>query len=331
MTKRVGIPSSLFYYVYYPMWKVFFSELGVEVITSGQSTKDLLDKGVKEALADACVPIKLFFGHTISLKDKVDYLFIPRITSTNHNTIYCPKFLGLPDMIRHGLSDMPPIIDTEMDSRQGWFSLWRAYKEIGRIFCSNKYIILKAYIKSRKINNKYIKLMRAGLHPQEAVSALEGKGCIPENQYNCKSMTFAVLGYPYEVHDQFISAGLVSKLKKMGVKVITMENLSPKRVAKSNKLDKRMFWTFSDIALNSAYYLFDEGKVDGIIHVTAFGCGPDSMVDTLMGFASKENPNIPYMSITIDEHTGDAGIATRLEAFYDMVIRKKEAELNKCL
>jgi predicted nucleotide-binding protein (sugar kinase/HSP70/actin superfamily) len=48
------------------------------------------------------------------------------------------------------------------------------------------------------------------------------------------------------------------------------------------------------------------------------------MVDKLMEIHSKEYPDIPFMSVTIDEHTGDAGVSTRLEAFVDMVKRKKE-------
>ncbi len=325
MTTRIGIPSSLFYYVYFPMWQAFFNELGVEIVTSGQTTKDLLDKGVKEALTDACVPIKLFFGHVIALKNKVDYLFIPRIVCTNRKTIYCPKFLGLPDMIRHGLIDMPPIIDIEMDSRKGWFSLWRAYYKIGSIFCRDKFKIFKAYLKAKNTDKKYNKLLQAGLHPNEAIAALEKKQPFyPQTNNHGRGLVFAVLGYPYIVHDHFISAGLVNKLKDMGVTVITMENLDQRKTSKFNQLDKKMFWTFSDMALNSAYFLFNEGNIDGLIHVTAFGCGPDSMVDTLMGIASKDYPDIPYMSLTIDEHTGDAGITTRLEAFYDMVIRRKE-------
>ncbi|MCL6610036.1 MAG: acyl-CoA dehydratase activase-related protein [Peptococcaceae bacterium] len=331
MTARVGIPSSLFYYVHFPMWQTFFSELGIEVVTSGQTTKGLLDEGVKEALADACVPIKLFFGHVIALKDKVDYLFIPRVVCLNRKTIYCPKFLGLPDMIRHGLSGMPPIIDVEMDNRQGWTSLWKSYLKIGRIFGRGKMKIFMAYLKARSVARRFHSLLLAGMHPPEAITALAKGANVPlPGEKKKGDLVFAVLGYPYEVHDQFISVGLVKKLKKMGVSVITMENLPPKKIARANMLEKKMFWTFSDLALNAAYYLFREGKVDGIIHLTAFGCGPDSMVDKLMELASRDYPDIPYMSVTIDEHTGDAGISTRLEAFLDMVKRKKEALQSTC-
>lgn len=327
MEARIGIPSSLFYYVLFPMWQTFFSELGIEVVTSGQSTKKLLNDGVKEALADACVPVKLFFGHAIALKDKVDYLFIPRIISLNRKTIYCPKFLALPDMIRHGLPGMPPIIDVQMDSREGPFSLWKSYLSIGKVFGVNKTKIFVAYIKALGVAKKFQSLLLKGIPPQEAINLLLSNCAQPTQNKNFikGNLVFAVLGYPYEVHDQFISVGILKKLERMGVSVVTMENFPYDQVSRANTLDKRMFWTFSDMALNTAYYLFQEGKVDGILHVTAFGCGPDSIVDKLMEIASKEYPYVPYMSITIDEHTGDAGISTRLEAFVDMVKRRREA------
>ena len=56
----VGIPGGLYYYAYYPMWKVFFEEIGVQPVTSGPTTREILDNGVREALADACVPVKVF-------------------------------------------------------------------------------------------------------------------------------------------------------------------------------------------------------------------------------------------------------------------------------
>ena len=84
-----------------------------------------------------------------------------------------------------------------------------------------------------------------------------------------------------------------------------------------------MFWTFSDLVLRATHYIYQKGTVDGVIHLTAFGCGPDSIVDKLMDMAAKQNENIPFMSLSIDEHTGDAGISTRLEAFTDMLRRRK--------
>lgn len=324
MPARIGIPSSLLYFMHFPMWQKFLTELNAEVITSGQTNKTLLDQGVKEALADACVPVKIFFGHAISLWDKVDYLFIPRVVCLNRQTIYCPKFLGLPDMIRYGLNNMPPIIDVQMDVRDGRMALLKAYYQIGGVLGAGNLKIAQAYLKAMSTARHFQSMLQNGWHPPDAINMLVN-GSKPYDPPGSKGdLTFAVLGYPYAVHDQYISVGLLKKLTNLGVKAVAVENLPPGPLARENcGLDKIMFWTFSDMVLKATHYLFKQGKVDGIIHLTAFGCGPDSMVDKLMELASRQYNNIPFMSLTIDEHSGDAGVSTRLEAFVDMVRRQK--------
>jgi len=78
---------------------------------------------------------------------------------------------------------------------------------------------------------------------------------------------------------------------------------------------------------STAYHFFENSQdIDGILHVTAFGCGPDFMVDKLMEIEAKnKNSQVPFMSLSIDEHTGEAGIMTRIEAFCELVRRRKEA------
>jgi len=325
LTVKVGIPNALFYYLYYPLWQVFFNEIGVQTVTSGKTTKDILNNGVREALADACVPVKLFFGHVMELKNRVDYLFIPRVVCINRKTIYCPKFLGLPDMIRHSISGLPPIIDVRIDTRQGLFAMLKAYLEIGNIFSAGKLSTYKAYMKACRTLNRYNKLLQNGWNPHEAISLLRKTGPLPKPPDT--DFKFAVIGYPYNIYDSFISANFLDKLRRLGVGVITAENLSPLSLAwqKNCGLPKRLFWTFSDRALKAAHLLFKRGRVDGMLHLTAFGCGPDSLLNKFIELEAKKHRNIPFMTLMIDEHTGEAGMSTRLEAFVDMVKRRKEA------
>jgi len=65
---------------------------------SDDTNKEILDWGVKHCSNETCLPVKVFHGHAYSLKDKVDYIFIPRYTSVDKNEYTCPKFCGLPDM-----------------------------------------------------------------------------------------------------------------------------------------------------------------------------------------------------------------------------------------
>ncbi len=59
---------------------------------------------------------------------------------------------------------------------------------------------------------------------------------------------------------------------------------------------------------------------DGIVHLEPFGCVPEIMARNIMS-SIKEGP--PVLNIIYDEHTGKAGILSRLEAFVDMLQRKK--------
>jgi predicted nucleotide-binding protein (sugar kinase/HSP70/actin superfamily) len=321
---RVGIPNTLFYYLYFPVWETFFENIGVEVVTSGNTNKKTLDYGVKEALADACVPIKIYFGHILDLKEKlVDYIFVPRIVCLNGQTTYCPKFLGLPDMIRSMLTDIPPLIDVRVDVRESYNALFKAFYEVGNVFNARSRVILQSYWKAMRIWKKFVSLLQTGRQPIEAMKILKnGKRFVfPKDSAD---LTFAILGYPYLIYDQFISVGLLNKLSKMNIKAITQENLPAKSILREpNNLDKRLFWTFSDLVYKATQFLLKNRNIDGIIHVSAFGCGPDAILDRLMEMLIRKNSNIPFMSLCIDEHGGEAGLTTRLEAFADMVRRQK--------
>ena len=118
LVKKVGIPRGLFYYKYFPLWKTFLEELGAEIVVSDYTSKKILDVGVKTCVDEICLPMKIYHGHIASLKDKVDYLFIPRFTSISRNEYVCPKFGGLPDMVRHSFKNLPVIIDTEVNLRK---------------------------------------------------------------------------------------------------------------------------------------------------------------------------------------------------------------------
>ena len=318
---RVGIPGALTYYLYFPLWQAFFNELGMEVITSGRTTKELLDHGVREALADACVPIKVFFGHVMALREKVDCLFVPRVVCLNRRTVYCPKFLGLPDMIRHSLPGLPPIIDERMDVRGGRTALYAAYRQIGSYLGCNLLQVARALLRARREDARYHGLLHRGWQPAEAMTFMPAVR--PHALEH--DLTFGVLGYPYAVYDDFLNAGLLEKLRRLKVRVLTADNLPPRLLTRfSYGFPKRLFWTFSDQVLRAAHMLFEEGKVDGIIHVSVFGCGPDSITDKMMELKAKLHRTIPFMTLIIDEHTGEAGLTTRLEAFADMVRRRKE-------
>ena len=63
---------------------------------------------------------------------------------------------------------------------------------------------------------------------------------------------------------------------------------------------------------------FKDRSIHGVINVCSATCGPDSFTGDLIRKRLNVR-NKPYMSLSLEEHTADAGIETRLEAFVDML------------
>jgi len=66
---------------------------------------------------------------------------------------------------------------------------------------------------------------------------------------------------------------------------------------------------------------------DGLIHLEPFGCLPEITARNIMP-STKER--LPVLNLIYDEHTGKAGIINRLEAFLDMIQRKKRGRVAVC-
>ncbi|TET80607.1 MAG: CoA protein activase [Candidatus Heimdallarchaeota archaeon] len=70
--------------------------------------------------------------------------------------------------------------------------------------------------------------------------------------------------------------------------------------------------------------LYKEKDWDGMVHLYPFTCMPEIISKSILPQISKEY-NMPVISLTLDEQTGEAGFQTRLEAFVDLLERKKES------
>jgi predicted nucleotide-binding protein (sugar kinase/HSP70/actin superfamily) len=322
--KKIGIPRSLLYYKYYPLWKTFFEELGFEIVLSDETNSKIVEVGGRNAIDEICIPLKLYYGHLVNLLEKkIDYLFVPRYISTTLGTYMCPKFLGLPDMVRGTMDNLPPIIEHEIDLRKKpkYASAMKTGQQLNRSIAQ----IRKAYEKAIKTYHYYRDLMVKGLSFKQALNIINKNITNFEPQPHKHNGTkISVIGHGYNVHDPFINMNLFKKLKEMNVEVITLENL-PLEIFKEKTIitnSLKNYWGNEEEILSAVNYLFKEKAIDGLIFICSFCCGPDSLIDELITRDSKKL-NIPYISLVLDEHSGQAGVVTRVEAFVDMIIRKK--------
>ncbi|MBC7326749.1 hypothetical protein H5T87_01370 [bacterium] len=321
---KVGIPRGLLFYHYYPMWKVFLEGVGAEVVTSPPTSKEILDLGTKSSHDDVCLPVKIFFGHTVHLAEKnVDFLFIPRIVAVEREAYTCPKFLGLPDVVRNTLEDLPPIIDATVNVKKRDKSPLKAAIEVGKLLGAPMGKIKSAYKDACETLWTYRGLMLKGLTPDEAIEVIFNGKKLEKKQVNT-DIKIGVIGHPYNVYDRFSTLDMLGKLKELGAEVITEEMIRQEDIEHHAQfLPKRLFWSYERDIVGAAFYLIHKKKVDGIINVVSFECGPDSLISELIQSEARRNGDFPLMVITLDEHTGEAGLQTRLEAFVDMLKRRK--------
>lgn len=321
---KIGIPGGLLYYSYYILWKNFFENLGAQVITSGSTNKNILDSGVKLCVDEACLPVKIYHGHIQSLSDKVDAIFIPRIMSISRNEYICPKFCGLPDMIKNSIPEMPYMIDTIINLRKSQSTLIDSIMNAASIITKNRNRVLEAYKKALVEQMKFEKGMKMYGDFENAV-----KGINTSPNMERGSSGIAILGHPYNIYDDYINMNIRKKLMAEGYTIITPEMIDETKINKyASTMSKRHFWTFGRKILGTGLSFVAEQNIDGIIYLSSFGCGIDSLIEDYLERYLRRDGKIPYMKITLDEHSGEAGVNTRLEAFIDMVKWRGEYESN---
>ena len=329
---KVGILRNLLYYHYFSLWKTFFEELGIEVVVSSPTNKIILENGVKKAVDDACLPVKLTFGHALDLAGRADYLFIPRLVSIEPDAFTCPKLIGLPDMIRASLNGLPPLLDTCFDLKKGR-SLYQSFQELGRNFTHKSSLIKNAFQKAEIRQREFEKTMERGLTPGEALKVLErSPSPAPDNPHEppVRDLRIALIGHPYNLYDDYVNMDLIAKLRQGDCQVLTAEMLPSGVLEKeSSAWREDIFWTLARRMMGAASHFFNSNGVDGIISCISFECGPNSLLQVLIEEEAKKHREIPYMSLILDEHTGEAGIVTRIEAFLDMVRRKKPRKTQR--
>lgn len=315
---KIGIPRALLYYYYYPFWKIFFEELGQEVIVSEPTSKKLINNGTKHSISEICVPIKVFIGHLLDLLDKkVDLIYVPRFVSIKKDITFCPKFLGLPDMVKHSLEGFEnKILINYIETKSDNICNYKNYLDFTNIFNISKGKLKKAARSAEKYWHEFREKEKEGFTADQIMT--------DEIKDYDGDITIGLVGYVYNIYDKYISMDLLNRLREMGVKILTFEMFDVGLLEDKLGKKKRMFWEFTNRLQGAGYNFIHSPEVDGVIHVTAFGCGPDSILGPFLDNEAG-NYNKPLLRIRIDEQTGVSHFITRIEAFIDMIKLKKMA------
>lgn len=299
---RVGIPRALLFHHYGECWLDFLDAIGAEPVVSEETNSDIIAAGAVRADNETCLPVKVFSGHLLTLRDSVDAILVPRVVSQEHGTCACPKFMGLPDLARSLDTDLPPILSPRMDlsdRRCLWAREWYAAARAlggGRVASVSAVGGLLRRLRGHDV--------RTGAGPVEG------------------GISVGVAGHLYNVNDNRVSLDLLDRIRGLGAAPVTVEQVHPGRArAEANTIPRKIFWGFERRLAGAVLHWSRTASVSGILFVTSFACGPGSMVGALLEHQLQEEASVPLMTITLDEHSAEAGLVTRLEAFIDMLRR----------
>ena len=315
------------FYNDYPFYYGFFTDLGIKIVLSDITTKQTMSSGSSLVVTETCLPIKIYIGHVLNLLDKgVNKILVPSIQSIAPKIYNCSKIRGLPDLVRNVVKRDFTMIEATLDKSEKNQGLYEFLSEMVAPFGITDMDKIKKASKAgwRTYNNFHI-MSKSGMSYQKAMNyALQGKVFI-ENQ--TKEYPISLIAHGYNIFDERASMKIFDKLEKMDVKVYSSLQLSKEQMDDGIKaLGQDMYWANEREMTGAAGHFMKDNKIDGMITVTAFGCGPDSlMVERITRKAKRFNK--PLLNLTIDEQTGEAGFITRLEAFVDMLFRKKRAKI----
>jgi len=322
---RAGLPRCLSYFYLSPLYSTFLSELGVEVVESAATAARDLERLSLCPTDEPCISVKIAFGHAKQLLDAgVDVLFVPTVVSLTGASYCCPKMMGLPSMLRAGLEldssrVASPVIDMKDDPRR-WPLSW----------------VTAAWSLGVRDASLALRALRKGLiawRDEEARKVSAGARLVSGSDSGTlghgRPPVTGVMGHAYILEDIF-GRRVVEVARGYG-EVILAEMVPPEdaRAELDTIFDGEKMWSIEGQILGASLRLVRRRQVDRLVFVSAFSCGPASIIENYIA-REAESHGVPLLNLAVDEHSGEAGLVTRLEAFLDSSVRRKRLLASRC-
>ncbi|MCE1247927.1 MAG: acyl-CoA dehydratase activase [Firmicutes bacterium] len=317
----VGIPRVMYFFEQLPFWVKFFKDLGYKVELSDPTNKNIINEGLERVLAETCFPIKVSHGHIKNLMDKkVDYIFLPSVINLKNvyegfqESIACPYGQSLPYMLTMALDldkqdkvkILRPVVRFDKGTRGISNGLRALAVELGVHFKE----ITHAVKAAEKAQDEFYKSCRE-------------RGLEILKDLKEEDNAIVIVSRPYNGCDAGQNLEIPRKLRHLNALPIPIDFLPLDEVP----IDKDwpfMTWRYGQKILAAADIIREDKRLNAL-YLTNFGCGPDSFI---MKFFRKRMGGKVYLQIEVDEHSADAGVITRAEAFLDSIqnIRDKKAQ-----
>jgi predicted CoA-substrate-specific enzyme activase len=307
----IGIPIALTNWQLLPLFTQFFKAMGFDCIASGRTDKRIIRMGVESVNAQPCFPVKAAYGHIAELiEKKVDYIFLPSIVSMtasfpqNKSNQLCPYVQSLVYQAQAAFNNKlggTKILTVPIRLGEGQKLLRKSFVELGQKLGVSASAVRKAVKEGFSAQQKFER-------------ALLNKGKEILGRLGPEQRLFVLISRPYNGCDEGLNLQLSKKLDELGVRAIPMDMLALDQAHLSDEsLHSRVYWSYGQKILRAAEIIKTDPRLFAI-YLSNFSCGPDSF---LLTFFKDIMAQKPCLLLELDEHSADAGVITRLEAFLD--------------
>ena len=232
--------------------------------------------------------------------------------------------------------------------KQRWYStLLKAYEEanptdsltcmIGELSVEEAYDVQAMLVENKIRNGEHIIGWKVGCTSQAVMDQMKIDepilGCMTSGSHYsslrevkasdfCKlavegEIAFVIVSRPYNGNDPGLNLDLVKKIRELGITPLPVDFLDL-NLSSISRDYPNIYWYQGQKILSSARKI---EQTDNLypIYLTNFACGPDSFISKYFD----EEIERPYLELQIDEHSAEAGVITRLEAFLDSIRNRR--------
>jgi predicted CoA-substrate-specific enzyme activase len=319
----ITIPKTLFFYSHSQFWYKFWSELDFTIESSPSSSRETTGLGLKYSPNEICYPMKLAMGHIIYLlKNRKKNIFVPYIirdtkNSKTTNSYFCVITQSFPAIINSILNYnkiesselITPVIDFSEAKEK---NIKRLHRYLSQRFSLTEKEIAEAFTKAETLQRKSI--------DDTYEQSLELSKILSSDN----KPVLVVMGRAYNLYDEALNLALIKDTAKYGFTLIPYD-LIPARREEINPVYNNMYWSYGQKFFSAAEKLNSFPNFFPLF-LTNFNCGPDSFILSIL---EKIWSDKPFLILELDEHSGNAGYMTRIEAFLDRIKSYQEAKTVK--
>ena len=306
--RRVGLPRALLYYRYGTLWRAFFEGLGREVVESRPTDRGILERGDALSGDECCLASKIYMGHVDELVGACDAVFVPSMRDVGHLHTFCTKFQALPDLVANTFHEQRLTVASCLIAHEKDAQFEDAFLGLAQEFGATRKQakrVVKAALKAQERAEK-----EAAERQQATLDALKA-----QRKAGAAPLSILLVAHPYIAHDPYLGGAICGMLSGMDAAVVHACDFDRRRSYKASEgFSQTMPWLVNRELVGAIE--LTSGQVDGIVLVSAFPCGPDSMTVDAIVRCLKETP---ILTLTVDAQSGTAGLETRIESFVDIL------------